>query len=310
MSIHLRNLNNWAQKYDLITEIKILIENGFDNLQSVAAITDSDLDTIGISKIGTKKKILAACTEVHRKAQKILQTGGSLADINNIAYTEERPKMLVPQPEPERADPSPITSPSPTTPSPTTPSPVPLRTVELFCNKFEIPIADEFSLDTMTGAEHKMKRAKKFLLRFKGNPKYCLSICPHDGDLIITVADANPSQLWHIYGDNNRFVVMNSKNHKYLYFSEDDKKMRPPSLHPSIAGNMTWSAMQVADNGFVIRPFTDKLPMPEILDGTGHYLTVGDGAKINLTSCIIDGYEVKTYPYMAVDMQSWDAVPY
>jgi len=298
MSTHLRNLNNWAQKYDLMVEIQILIDNGFDNLQSVAAITDSDLNSIGITKIGTKKKILAACTEVHRKAQKILQNGGSLADINNIAYTEERPKMSIPQPE--QPEPSPVPS----------PSPIPLHKVEIFSNKLEIPIADEFSLDTMVNAEVKMKRAKKFLLRFRGNPKYCLSICPHDGALIITVADANPSQLWHIYGDNNRFAIMNSKHLKFLYFSEDDKKMQPPSLHPSITGNMTWSATQVADNGFVVRPFTDKLPMPEILDGTGHYLTVGDGAKINLSNCTIDGFEVKTYPYMAVDIQAWDAVPY
>jgi len=299
MSTHLRNLNNWAQKYDLMVEIQILIDNGFDNLQSVAAITDSDLNSIGITKIGTKKKILAACTEVHRKAQKILQAGGSLADINNIAYTEERPKVVVianPIPQPES---SPVSS-----------SPIPLRTVELFSNKLEIPTADEFSLDTMVNADVKMKRAKKFLLRFTANPKYCLSICPHDGALIITVADANPSQLWHIYGDNNRFAIMNSRYHKFLYFSEDDKKMHPPALHPSIAGNMTWSASQVADNGFVIRPFTDKLPMPEVLEGTGHYLTVGDGAKLNLSNCIIDGFEVKSYPYMSVDIQAWDAVPY
>jgi len=300
MSTHLRNLNNWAQKYDLTHEIQILIDNGFDNLQSVAAITDSDLNSIGITKIGTKKKILAACTEVHRKAQKILQSGGSLADINNIAYTEERPKIPIPQPVPEQPEPSTVPS----------PSPIPLRTVEIFSNKLEIPIADEFSLDTMVNAEVKMKRAKKFLIRFKGNPKYCLSICPHDGALIITLADANPSQLWHIYGDNNRFAIMNSRNHKFLYFSEDDKKMHPPALHPTIAGNMTWSATQVADNGFVVRPFTDKLPMPEVLDGTGHYLTVGDGAKINLSLCTIDGFEVKTYPYMDVDIQAWDAVPY
>jgi len=218
MSTHLRNLNNWAQKYDLTVEIQILIDNGFDNLQSVAAITDSDLNSIGITKIGTKKKILAACAEVHRKAQKILQSGGSLADINNIAYTDDRPKIPIPQPE--QPEPSAVPSPSPV-PSP---APIPLRTVKIFSNNLEIPISDEFSLDTMVNAEVKMKRAKKFLLRFKSNPKYCLSICPHDGALIITVADANPSQLWHIYGDNNRFAIMNSQNLKFLYFSEDDKK--------------------------------------------------------------------------------------
>jgi len=50
------NLKAWARKYDLEAEIVILIENGFDTLQSVVAIDEKDLDTMGLTKVGTKKK--------------------------------------------------------------------------------------------------------------------------------------------------------------------------------------------------------------------------------------------------------------
>jgi len=82
------NLKAWAEKYDFIQELDILVKNGFDTLYSVATITDSDLEKIGITKIGTRKKILAAVGRVNRKIQMLLHNGGSLADINKLAYAE------------------------------------------------------------------------------------------------------------------------------------------------------------------------------------------------------------------------------
>jgi len=58
---HVENVKAWANKYDLNEEVEILIFNGFDNLPSLALITESDLDAIGITKIGTKKKNNCCC---------------------------------------------------------------------------------------------------------------------------------------------------------------------------------------------------------------------------------------------------------
>jgi len=52
----MQNLTNWAKKYNLEDELKILTTHGFDDLNSVAHITEDDLDKMGITKLGNKKK--------------------------------------------------------------------------------------------------------------------------------------------------------------------------------------------------------------------------------------------------------------
>jgi len=54
----MQNLINWAKKYNLEEELKILASNGFDDLNSVAHITEDDLEKMGVTKIGIKKKKL------------------------------------------------------------------------------------------------------------------------------------------------------------------------------------------------------------------------------------------------------------
>jgi len=85
----IQRVKNWAAKYDLNNELQILIENGFINLQSLALITESDLDAMGFTKIGTKKKILAAVSEINCKIGKLRDMGGSLAELNKIAYAND-----------------------------------------------------------------------------------------------------------------------------------------------------------------------------------------------------------------------------
>jgi len=85
---HLQRVKTWASKYGLKEEIEILINNGFENLQSLSLITESDLDSMGFTKIGTKKKIIAAVSEINCKIAKLRNMGGSLAEIHNIAYAE------------------------------------------------------------------------------------------------------------------------------------------------------------------------------------------------------------------------------
>jgi len=97
---HLQRVKTWASKYGLKEEIEILINNGFENLQSLSLITESDLDSMGFKKIGTKKKIIAAVSEINCKISKLRNMGGSLAEIHNIAYAESDESPISPSPSP------------------------------------------------------------------------------------------------------------------------------------------------------------------------------------------------------------------
>jgi len=105
---HLQRVKTWALKYDLKEEIEILINNGFENLQSLSLITESDLDSMGFTKIGTKKKIIAAVSEINCKIAKLRNMGGSLAEIHNIAYAESDESSISPSPTTDipKADPT------------------------------------------------------------------------------------------------------------------------------------------------------------------------------------------------------------
>jgi len=49
------NIYSWATKYEIESEAKVLVENGFDNLTTICTITEQDLEKMGIMKLGTKK---------------------------------------------------------------------------------------------------------------------------------------------------------------------------------------------------------------------------------------------------------------
>jgi len=80
---HLDMVKTWALKYD-IEELEILLNNGFDNLTSISFIDEKDLDGMKISKLGSRKKILAGVSELNIKIGKLRNNGGSLADIHSI----------------------------------------------------------------------------------------------------------------------------------------------------------------------------------------------------------------------------------
>jgi len=109
-SNHIKRVKVWAAKYDLNAEVDILINNGFENLQSLSLLTESDLDAMGFTKIGTKKKIMAAVSEINCKITKLRDMGGSLAEIHNIAYANEA-EIQFPTPTPS---PTPTPTPTPT----------------------------------------------------------------------------------------------------------------------------------------------------------------------------------------------------
>jgi len=81
---HLDNVKSWAAKYDLNEELEILLQNGFVNLTSISFIDEKDLDEMKITKLGSRKKILAGVNELNAKIGKLRNLGGSLADIHNL----------------------------------------------------------------------------------------------------------------------------------------------------------------------------------------------------------------------------------
>jgi len=62
----------WAQKYDIVNEAEILISSGFDTLPTLINVTDDDLISLGINKVGTRKKILTAISSIKEKSKKSL----------------------------------------------------------------------------------------------------------------------------------------------------------------------------------------------------------------------------------------------
>jgi len=75
------------------------------SLQSLSLITEGDLDAMGFTKIGTKKKIIAAVSEINYKITKLRNMGGSLAEILNIAYAESDDAPTSTSPSPTTAIP-------------------------------------------------------------------------------------------------------------------------------------------------------------------------------------------------------------
>jgi len=79
---NLSSVKTWAAKYDIKEELEILLNNGFDNLTSIAFIDEKDLDTMNIVKLGSRKKIIAGVNELNNKIGKLRNMGGSLAGIH------------------------------------------------------------------------------------------------------------------------------------------------------------------------------------------------------------------------------------
>jgi len=84
---HISSVKFWAEKYGLNEEVELLLTNGFNVLTKISFITENDLNQMGITKIGTKKKLLLAAGEIKKKILKLLETGGSIVDLD-LAYTD------------------------------------------------------------------------------------------------------------------------------------------------------------------------------------------------------------------------------
>jgi len=84
---YISSVKFWAEKYGLNEEVEILLTNGFNDLTKISFITENDLNQIGITKIGTRKKLLFAAGEIKKKVMKLFESGGSLADLN-LAYSD------------------------------------------------------------------------------------------------------------------------------------------------------------------------------------------------------------------------------
>jgi len=83
------NVKVWARKYSLENELNLFINTGFDSLEKVSKISEKDLDTLNITKVGTRKKVLTAVNELNKKINKYIQEGGLLSDIGRVIYTPQ-----------------------------------------------------------------------------------------------------------------------------------------------------------------------------------------------------------------------------
>jgi len=80
------NVKVWAKKYSLENEIPIFLNNACDSLEKISKIAEKELDSLGITKVGTRKKILTAVNELNKKINKYIQEGGLLSDIGKVIY--------------------------------------------------------------------------------------------------------------------------------------------------------------------------------------------------------------------------------
>jgi len=62
-----KNVNVWASKYELQSLVSKLISSGYNNLLKLSKVTESELEKIGITQIGSRKKILSATNEIKKK---------------------------------------------------------------------------------------------------------------------------------------------------------------------------------------------------------------------------------------------------
>jgi len=84
-----KNVNVWASKYDLQSYVPKLISSGYNNLLKLAKLTESELEKMGISQIGARKKILSATNEIKKKIDKLIKEGFPESNISKIAYLPE-----------------------------------------------------------------------------------------------------------------------------------------------------------------------------------------------------------------------------
>jgi len=92
----LNNVHIWAERYDLLDNIKILVDNGFDTLLTISKIDDSDLKAMGFTSIGTKKKILVAVNYLKTKSAKYETDAENPAGLNTC-YTDKKDVTPTPQ---------------------------------------------------------------------------------------------------------------------------------------------------------------------------------------------------------------------
>jgi len=84
-------VRDWGRKYEITEyELEIIISNGFDSLQSIAYISETDLDALGIQNIASRKKILWAAKEIINKIELLKTSGQSVANINNTIYSASK----------------------------------------------------------------------------------------------------------------------------------------------------------------------------------------------------------------------------
>ena len=83
-------LELWFQENKLSQYKELLVENGYDELEVIAALTDSDLRELGVNLPGHRKKILMRTATLRKKFK--LEEGDK---VSAVVISKERKQGLL-----------------------------------------------------------------------------------------------------------------------------------------------------------------------------------------------------------------------
>jgi len=81
--------SEWLLEIQLSHLQNILESNGFYNLKTIQTLTKEDLTTLGISKLGEKRGLLLAISELQNQPSKSISIPKPISEIKNIKKIEE-----------------------------------------------------------------------------------------------------------------------------------------------------------------------------------------------------------------------------
>jgi len=88
-SLQVPSLQNWLESVILLPQyVDILVENGYDTLHKCVVLTSADLDRIGITLPGHKKRILSQLAKLNLSGECYLFESGEIPVANGAAQVD------------------------------------------------------------------------------------------------------------------------------------------------------------------------------------------------------------------------------
>jgi len=218
------NVKVWAKKYSLEPEIPNFLNSGFTSLEAVSRITEKDLEKIGITKVGTRKKVLTAINELNKKIQKYLSEGGLLSEIGNVIYLPQTEGTLPP----------------------------PNITITLSSNGDPFSPIQEPYRETLVHAEQ-FKHDKTYQVRSLSDSKY--GFAWESDDVLRVRKIASNTTFWKVrIFAPEQFILINTASGKALTYLDIGERIAFSDPNPPNYHNI-WTLFDVGHGSYKIRPF-------------------------------------------------------